>query len=65
MFYLSPDRLFASQFIRDYQVEYIIVGQLERNYFPGVGLDKFEQFNGDLWQEVYRNQQTVIYQVID
>jgi len=65
IFYLSPDRLVASQFLRDYQVEYIIVGQLERNYYPGLGLDKFEQLNGDLWQEVYRDQQTVIYQVID
>ena len=65
MFYQMDERLLAEEFLREYQVDYIILGQLERNYYPGVGLDKFDRLDGDLWQEVYRNEQTVIYQVIE
>jgi uncharacterized membrane protein len=65
MFYLMDDRQIAEDFLREYQVEYVILGQLERNYYPGVGLDKFERWEGDLWQEVYRNEETVIYRVIE
>ena len=64
-FYLTPDAEAASKFLQQYQVEYIILGQLERNYYPGIGLEKFDTFNGDLWQEVYRDGQTVIYRVLD
>ncbi|MBN2044856.1 MAG: phospholipid carrier-dependent glycosyltransferase [Anaerolineales bacterium] len=65
MFYLMDDRTLTEEFLREYQVDYIILGQLERNYYPGVGLDKFERWNGDLWQEVFRNEETVIYEVRD
>ncbi len=64
MFYLMDDRMIAENFLREYEVEYVILGQLERNYYPGAGLDKFERWEGDLWEEVYRNEQTVIYRVI-
>jgi YYY domain-containing protein len=64
LFYQTNDKMVASLFLKEYQVEYIIVGQLERNYYPGIGLSKFEQFDGDLWQEVYRDLETVIYRVI-
>ena len=63
MFYLMDDRELAQDFLQEYQVEYIVLGQLERNYYRGVGLDKFERLNGDLWREVYRDEQTIIYQV--
>ena len=65
MFYQIDDRSLAEDFLREYRVEYVIVGQLERNYYPGAGLDKFDRLEGDLWQEVFRNEQTVIYQVLD
>lgn len=65
LFYLMDDRTIAEDFLREYKVEYVILGQLERNYYPGAGLDKFERWEGDLWQEVYRNEQTVIYMVLD
>jgi YYY domain-containing protein len=65
MFYQIDDREEAVAFLQRYQVEYIILGQLERNYYPGAGLAKFDRLNGDLWQEVYREGQTVIYQIID
>jgi len=46
-----------------YNVEYIIVGQLEQALYPGTGLKKFTEFDGILWNEVFRTGDTVIYQV--
>lgn len=63
-FYLTGDLQQAADFLRKYNVQYIIVGQQERGHYPGPGLDKFEQANGSLWREVFRNEGTVIYQVI-
>jgi len=74
-FYATPDLAAARDFLRKYNVRYIIVGQLERaKYDPGApngpvlagepdGLLKFDQLNGALWSEVYRDGQTVIYEV--
>jgi YYY domain-containing protein len=62
-FYLSDDLTTTQQFIEEYDVSYVIVGQLERALYPGPGLDKFEALDGTLWQEVYRDGETVIYQV--
>ncbi|MEN8240750.1 MAG: DUF2298 domain-containing protein [Chloroflexota bacterium] len=64
-FYRSEDRSEVIRFLWEYDVSYVIVGQLERNYYPGPGLDKFEALDGNLWQEVYRDGSTVIYQVIE
>ena len=62
-FYTTVDPQEALDFLKKYNVKYIIVGQLERNHYPGPGLDKFEQQNGILWQEIYRDGNTAIYQV--
>jgi YYY domain-containing protein len=56
-----PDR--ARKILEKYQVEYVIVGQLEKALYSGQGLDKFEQLDGAFWREVYRDGETVIYQV--
>ena len=64
-FYLTPDASQAWAFLQKYQVRYIIVGQLERALYPGAGLDKFESQNGVLWQAVYRDGNTVIYEVLE
>jgi len=64
-FYLTSDLALARQFLQKYAVKYIIVGQLERAYYPGPGMDKFEAQDGVLWQEVYRLNDTVIYTVLD
>jgi uncharacterized membrane protein len=63
-FYNTPDIGFAADFIARYNVRYIVVGQLEQIYYEAAGLDKFEQYNETLWKEVYRDVQTVIYQVL-
>jgi uncharacterized membrane protein len=63
VFYTTTDASLAQDFLRKYNVRYIIVGQLERAKYVGDGLSKFETYNGTLWNAVYRDGQTVIYQV--
>ena len=53
----------ALAFIEKYDVEYIIMGQVEKNYYSGTGLNKFKQEEGVLWEEVFREGDTVIYEV--
>jgi len=62
-FYLTTDREKVIAFLKQYQVEYIIVGQLERIYYPGPGMEKFEVYAGDLWKPVYQDHLTTIYRV--
>jgi YYY domain-containing protein len=62
-FYLTTDPGLAETFLQKYNVRYIIVGQLEKAAYPGPGLDKFDAYNGELWQEVYRDRETIIYAV--
>ena len=62
-FYNTTDLEQAMAFLRKYNVRYIIVGQQERGHYPGIGLDKFETAEGVLWEEVYRDGDTVIYEV--
>jgi uncharacterized membrane protein len=63
-FYTTTDLAQAAQFLQKYNVRYIILGQQERGKYPGPGLDKFDFANGILWQEVYRQEDTAIYEVI-
>ena len=64
-FYTTTDLGQAVDFLHKYDVHYIIVGQQERGKYPGQGLDKFPAANGVLWREVYQDEDTVIYEVID
>jgi YYY domain-containing protein len=62
-FYTMPEIASALAFLQKYDVHYIIVGQVESVYYPGEGLLKFEQYDGTYWSEVFRDGQTVIYEV--
>ena len=62
-FYESGEFIVAHDFLDKYQVEYIIVGQLEQAYYPESGLAKFENLDGLLWDEVFHFEDTRIYQV--
>jgi len=70
-FYTTTDISSARNFLDQYDVKYIVVGQLERAEYnqPNLpmpdGLAKFEKFEGRYWQEVYRDGKTAIYEVID
>jgi uncharacterized membrane protein len=62
-FYTTVDLQAAVEFLKKYDVKYIVVGQLERNHYPGEGLEKFDRQNNVLWREVFRDGGTVIYEV--
>jgi uncharacterized membrane protein len=53
----------AEQFLQKYNVKYIIVGQVEKLWYPAVGLAKFAQQDGVLWKQVYHQADTSIYTV--
>ena len=65
LFYQTEDSAVAEAFLNQFNVTYIVVGQLEQAFYPGTGLDKFEMYDGILWEEVFRYGSTVIYQVLD
>ena len=62
-FYETSSLNEVQTFLGKYNVKYIIVGQLERITYQTGNLKKFETYNGKLWDEVYRDGSTVIYQV--
>jgi hypothetical protein len=51
-------------------VKYIVVGQLERAAYGSTdalipdGTQKFEQYEGQYWREVYSDGSTAIYEVL-
>ena len=60
--YSTQDASTALSLMREYGVEYIYLGHLERIYFPA-GIDKFEHgLNGAL-EKVFDNGETAIYRV--
>jgi YYY domain-containing protein len=63
-FYTTEDETWAYDFLTRFDVSYIIFGQLERAKYAGPGLNKFSAFEGQLWQQVYQDGDTVIYEVI-
>jgi YYY domain-containing protein len=62
-FYTTTDIPAAQAFLVKYNVRYIVVGQVENIYYPGEGLLKFERYDGLFWTEVFRDGQTVVYEV--
>ena len=65
IFYSQPNLGYAKEFINKYQVDFIVVGQLEKAIYPASGLDKFVSQNNILWTSVYTSEDTVIYKVIN
>ena len=64
-FYQSTNIEEAKSFIEKYQIKYIIVGQLEKIVYPGLGLDKFKSMDGILLNSVFQLEDTTIYKVKD
>ncbi|MGB4594808.1 MAG: DUF2298 domain-containing protein [Anaerolineaceae bacterium] len=62
-FYMSRDLQFMRNFLEKYQVEYIIVGQVEQAFYPEADFSKFRQLEGIFWDVAYQDQDTTIYQV--
>ncbi len=63
-FYNSVDKVFVENFIDQYRVQYIIVGQMEEAIYTPEGLQKFLDWTDKLWQVVYHQNDTTIYRVI-
>jgi YYY domain-containing protein len=63
-FYNGIDQQSASDFLKTYEVKYIIVGQVEHAAYTPEGIAKFERWDGSLWKSVYRDGQTTIYEVL-
>ena len=62
-FYNTIDLHETQLFLQKYNVRYIVVGQVEKQYYTPEGLAKFAAYNGALWDEVFRDRETVIYAV--
>lgn len=62
-FYLTDDLDKVQAIIKKYDIEYIVVGQLEQAIYES-GLKKFAAQNGILWDVVYSQQETQIYRII-
>jgi uncharacterized membrane protein len=65
LFYTSIDPEIAANLLEKFNVSFFVVGQLEKAYYPGPGLDKFAAFDGQFWQKVFQNQETTIYRVLN
>ncbi len=62
-FYGTYDRDMTVEFLKKYDVSYIVVGVMEKALYPMDGLEKFAAWNGDLWDVVYQQADTTIYKV--
>ncbi len=62
-FYNTEERSLTTDFLARYGVKYIVVGVMEHAIYTPEGLAKFEAWDGELWDEVFRTGQTAIYQV--
>jgi YYY domain-containing protein len=62
-FYNTSVRSDVVNFLKTYDVKYIVVGQLEEATYDAMGIAKFDLWNGDLWDQVYHQGSTTIYQV--
>ena len=63
-FYNTTDVEAAKAFLEQYNVKYIIVGQMEKGMYAVDGIAKFEAEEGDFWKLVYDRNNTQIYEVI-
>ncbi len=64
LFYQTENVQNALDFLERYDVSYIILGQMERAYYPGAGLEKFAQYDGVYWTKVYGDSSTFVYEVL-
>ena len=63
LFYTTTDQVFVTNFLNEYNVKYIIVGLMEKAIYPPEGMQKFVDWNGTFWHQIYLDRDTVIYQV--
>jgi YYY domain-containing protein len=63
--YSDPDPEVGLRILRKYDVEYVYLGELERSYYPGSGLDKFEELRErGVLAVSYESERVKIYKVL-
>lgn len=63
LFYETADPAEAQDILEKYDVRYVVLGALEKLYFPGVGIDNIQSGLGGMLQRVFQSGETEIYQV--
>ena len=64
-FYQTTNASEAAELLEHYNVKYVYLGRLERLYFPGPGLIKFESGLEDRLTKVFENEDVTIFEVRD
>ena len=62
-FYNTDNILTARKFLDQYDVRYIVVGQMEKGMYSEEGIAKFADYEGSLWSLIYDHGNTQIYRV--
>ncbi|HZP56618.1 MAG TPA: DUF2298 domain-containing protein [Dehalococcoidia bacterium] len=63
-FYATDDVAEARALLRKYDVEYVVVGAVERNYYPASGIEKFNSGLDGALELAYQNPEMQIWHVI-
>ena len=61
--YSTTNKSIAADILRLYEVDYLVIGDLERLYYPQSGLAKFERMDKYGVAKVYVNNSVSIYQI--
>ena len=64
-FYTTTEPEEAEAILLKYGVSLVILGQVERQYYAGPGLDKFDAMESSSLELAYENPQTKIYRVLE
>jgi uncharacterized membrane protein len=62
--YTRPDEARTLELLRQYHVEYVVVGELERLYYRASGIAKFDAMQSRGLELVYENPGARIYRVL-
>ncbi|MBI4306044.1 MAG: glycosyltransferase family 39 protein [Chloroflexi bacterium] len=61
--FTTTDERAALELMREYDVRYVFVGELERQYYPAAGIAKFDRMRDDGLAPVYSNDRVTIYEL--
>jgi len=62
-FYSTSDLTVAERLIQKYEIDYVVIGQLERSIYPKAGIEKFAGANDNMFEIVYEADDTMLLEV--